>query len=80
MSSETPFLSFATDIRPLFRQKDIDAMKAFGDFDLASYDDVRGRATKILEELESGSMPCDDRWPEHQVDKFRRWMNEGMRA
>jgi hypothetical protein len=67
--------SFARDIRPLFRAKDINAMR--GSFDLSTYDDVRGHAEAILEKLSTGSMPCDGAWPEDQVALFRRWVQEG---
>ena len=67
--------SFAHDIRPLFRQDDVDAM-SFA-FDLASYDDVREYAEEIYERLADGSMPCDKRWPEEQVRLFRGWIDSG---
>jgi hypothetical protein len=50
-------LSFAGDIRPLFRDRDIQSMKfAFG---LASYEDVRTHADAIYAALAAGQMPCD---------------------
>jgi hypothetical protein len=52
-------------------------MKDYG-LDLSSYDQVKAQAAKILEALESGSMPCDAPWPAEQVKLFQRWMNEGM--
>jgi hypothetical protein len=71
-------VSFATDIRPLFRKKpDVETMKQFG-IDLSSYDDVKARADGIYARLEDGSMPCDGSWPEEQVSLFKRWMDEGM--
>jgi hypothetical protein len=71
-------LSFATDIRPLFRETpDVDAMKPMG-LDLWSYDDVKQQAIAIHSRLEDGSMPCDGAWPDEQVSLFRRWMDEGM--
>jgi hypothetical protein len=71
-------VSFATDIRPLFRKEpDIETMKRMG-LDLSSYDDVKARADGIYARLEDGSMPCDGSWPEEQVSLFKRWMDEGM--
>jgi hypothetical protein len=71
-------LSFATDIRPLFRDEpDVEAMKGFG-LDLSSYADVKAQAQGILERLEDGSMPCDDPWPKEQIAKFKQWMDGGM--
>jgi len=68
--------SFAKDVRPLFRAKDINSMKKA--FDLSSYDDVRSHADAILGRVAAGSMPCDGPWPQEQVDVFRRWVEEGM--
>ncbi len=71
-------LSFNTDIRPLFRSSDIDAMKGFG-FDLSKYDDVKEHAERIHERLADGTMPCDGAWPAERIETFRRWIDEGMR-
>ncbi|HTV65600.1 MAG TPA: hypothetical protein VMD98_08350 [Bryocella sp.] len=71
-------LSFAKDIRPLFRDEpDVEAMKPFG-MDLSAYDDVKTHAEAIYARLEDGSMPCDGEWPKEQVAKFKQWMEEGM--
>jgi hypothetical protein len=71
-------LSFAADIRPLFRDSpDVEAMKSFG-LDLSSYDDVKAQAQAIYDRLEDESMPCDDPWPKEQIAKFKQWMAEGM--
>lgn len=73
-------LSFAKDIRPLFRDSpDVDAMKDYG-LDLSSYDDVKAQAQKIYATLVDGSMPCDGPWPKEQVALFKQWMDEGMAA
>jgi hypothetical protein len=69
-------VSFATDIRPLFRPDDADAMSWA--FDLDSYEDVKEHAEAIYERLEEGSMPCDEAWPETKVQCFRAWIDEGM--
>lgn len=71
-------LSFAGDIRPLFRDTpDVKTMKGMG-LDLSSYEDVKSKAEGIYARLEDGSMPCDGAWPKDQVAKFKRWMDEGM--
>jgi hypothetical protein len=67
--------SYATDVKPLFRDKDRSSMERH--FDLWSYDDVRDNASAILTALEAGSMPCDGAWPADHVDVFRRWVAEG---
>jgi hypothetical protein len=54
-------LSFAADIRPLFRDSpDVDTMKRMG-LDLSSYQDVKAQAEGIYSRLKDGSMPCDGR-------------------
>ena len=70
--------SFATDIRPLFRDSpDVQAMKGMG-LDLSSYEEVKAKAESIYSRLEDGSMPCDGPWPKEQVSLFKRWIDEGM--
>ena len=69
-------LSYAKDIKPLFRSKDVEAMKPHG-LDLSSYKDVSSWADNILSHLEDGSMPCDGRWHKTSLDKFRQWVSEG---
>ena len=69
-------LSFAKDIKPLFRSKDVDSMKSRG-MDLSSYKDVSASADNILSHLEDGSMPCDGRWHKASLDKFRKWIDDG---
>lgn len=71
-------LSFARDIRPLFRDQDIEAMQSH--FDLADYDDVKAHHEAILGALSEGAMPCDGAWPEENVQRLRRWVDAGMPA
>jgi uncharacterized protein YukE len=70
--------SFATDVQPLFRERDRESMKFA--FDLSSYDDVRQNAEGILARLQDGSMPCDGAWPSESIEVFRRWVEGGMAA
>jgi len=71
-------LSFASDIRGLFRDSpDVDTMKRIG-LDLSSYEDVKAQAQGICSRLEDGSMPCDEPWPKERVSLFKRWVDEGM--
>ena len=67
--------SFARDLRPLFRDSDIEEMQFA--FDLSQYDDVKANADGIYDHLAEGSMPCDDAWPADRVALFRQWMEEG---
>jgi hypothetical protein len=68
-------LSFDTDIKPLFRERDQRSMRFA--FDLWSPDDVRQNADAILARLREGSMPCDGRWPGAQIELFQRWTESG---
>jgi hypothetical protein len=68
--------SFAADIRPLFRDKDVESMKGMG-LDLSSLDEVGAQADAILARLRAGDMPCDGAWPADQISLFEAWMSEG---
>jgi hypothetical protein len=73
-------LSFARDIRPLFRDTpDVESMKDYG-LDLSSCDQVKAQAPNIYARLLDGTMPCDERWPKERLALFKRWMDEGMAA
>jgi hypothetical protein len=62
-------LSFAGDVRPLFRETDRDSMRSA--FDLFDYTDVAQHADAIAGALRSGKMPCDGAWPAAQVETFQ---------
>ena len=66
---------FETDIKPLFRERDREAMQFR--FDLWSYDDVSQHAEAILTRLRDGTMPCDGAWPPAQIDLFQGWLDGG---
>jgi hypothetical protein len=72
---EQAAVGYERDIRPLFREKDVSSMSMA--FDLASYDDVRANADRILAKLSDGSMPCDGPWPQERVELFRSWVDAG---
>jgi hypothetical protein len=74
--SDDDRLSFAADIKPLFRERDRQAMERA--FDLWAFDDVRAQASNILERVKNGSMPCDGAWPAERVQVFQRWLDSGM--
>jgi hypothetical protein len=74
-SSNNDSVSFATDIKPLFRDHDRQSMQRA--FDLWSFDDVRAHASDILEQVRNGSMPCDGAWPPERVQLFQRWVDNG---
>ena len=68
-------VSFATQVKPLFREKDQQSMLRH--FDLWSYDDVSAHADAILGRLRNGTMPCDGAWPETSIDVVQRWVDGG---
>ena len=71
---------FASDVRPLFRDKDIQSMRFA--FDLSSYDDVKTNARDIYSAVSVVSssfvMPCDGRWPPGPILVFKQWMDQGQ--
>jgi hypothetical protein len=75
--SPGPAVGFDADIRPLFRDSDIRAMRFL--FDLSSFDDVSSHADGILERLRAGDMPCDDPWPADRIGLFASWVSAGKR-
>jgi hypothetical protein len=70
-------VSFSIDVKPLFREKDREAMIQVGNFDLWDYADVAKWADGIVVRLEGGLMPCDAPWPTAQIDIFRNWIADG---
>lgn len=77
MANALTQLSYARDIRPLFRDFDIKAMLKARQLDLSSYEQVSATADAILGTLESGAMPCDGAWPTKDVELFRQWISDG---
>jgi hypothetical protein len=68
LNEEVPMraLSFAADIRPLFRSYDIESMKPFR-IDLSSYEDVKKHAQDIYARLSAKEMPCDGPWNDNHI-------------
>jgi hypothetical protein len=69
-------ITFARDIGPLFRDRDVRSMS--GHFDLSSYEDVRANAERIYDRLADGSMPCDGSWPPDDINRLRAWIDGGF--
>jgi hypothetical protein len=72
-----PPVTYVADIRPLFRSRDVNAMKSAAGFDLSKYQDVVTRADGILMRLKDGDMPCDGAWPPEKVALFAQWISDG---
>jgi hypothetical protein len=71
-------LSFARDIKPLFRERDRQSMRFA--FDLWSHDDVTRNSDAIVDRLRDGTMPCDGAWPGEQIAVFQAWVDAGSPA
>jgi hypothetical protein len=71
-----PQVTFANDIRPLFREKDRSSM--LDRFDLWSFQDVKDNAQRILAVLRAGRMPCDGAWSDERINLFAQWIDGGM--
>ena len=68
-------LSFAAEIKRLFREGDRQAMHTA--FDLSSVVDVRAHGEAIAARLRDGSMTCDGLWPQEEMALFDRWLAQG---
>jgi hypothetical protein len=74
-------LSFATDIRPLFRDGDVECMESMG---VALHDAawmcVPANAQSVYGAVSGGTMPPDEPWPADRVSLFKEWMDAGCPA
>jgi hypothetical protein len=74
-------LSFATDIRPLFREGDVACMKPDGiALDEAAWMCVPANARMVYDAVAAGTMPPDEPWSKETVAKFKAWMDAGYPA
>jgi hypothetical protein len=82
-NGETVSVSFARDIRPLFRAIDVDHMKPFDMFldDYAYMSDAsddHANAQAVLDTLKKHRMPPGGPfWSQDKLDLFAKWMAEG---
>ncbi len=73
-------VSFAKDIKPLFRQIDIDHMREFVPLDDYTYMSKPANATLVLQTVEGDppSMPPGGPYrTAEQVALFKKWMTDG---
>ena len=74
-------LSFATDIRPLFRDGDVECMKSMGvDLGDPAWMCVAANAREVYGAVSGGTMPPDEPWPADRVALFKQWMDAGCPA
>lgn len=71
-------VSYARDIKPLFRPSDVNCMDRKG-VHLGDYDWMQDpdNAQNVYSKISAGSMPPDGRWPPDRVALFKSWMNGG---
>jgi hypothetical protein len=73
--------SFAKDIRPLFRDGDIECMKPDGiDLDDPAWMCVPANAQLVYGAVSGGTMPPDEPWSTDRVSLFKEWMDAGCPA
>jgi hypothetical protein len=80
MSNEAA-LSFATDIRPMFTDTDVDHMQNYG-IDLSSADEVASYADAIYTVVTEGTMPpkgTGERWTPDMCARFKAWQTQGCK-
>jgi hypothetical protein len=71
-------LSFVTDIRPLFREGDIQCMAPSGvKLDDPAWMCIPANALSVYDQVSAGAMPPDTPWPTNQISLFKKWMDEG---
>ena len=71
-------LSFATDIRPLFRDGDVSCMKPAGvGLNDPKWMCVPANALLVYGAVSAGKMPPDKPWSPERVSLFKRWMDAG---
>jgi hypothetical protein len=79
-------VSFAKDIKPLFRSMDVDHMSPFGVLldDYAYMSDAsndHANAKAVFDTLKDQSMPPGGPfWPQDKLDLFSQWMADGYLA
>ena len=74
-------LSFATDIRPLFRDEDIECMDPSGvHLDDHAWMSVPANAQSVYDQVSEGAMPPGEPWSSDRVSLFKKWMDAGYPA
>lgn len=72
--------SFKNDIRPLFRDVDVQHMIDATNLDLSSYEAVRDSKDVIYNRIRGiggRRMPPDKPWTQTMIDKFKQWIDDG---
>ena len=74
-------LSFSANIRPCFREGDIECMARAGvKLDDPAWMCVPANAQNVYDQVASGHMPPDAPWPPDRIALFKKWMDAGCPA
>jgi hypothetical protein len=80
MNADQVVLTYAHDIRPLFRDSDITCMARHGIMlGDANWMCVPANANNVYSVLSSGYMPPDGPWPQDRIDLFKAWIDGGLK-
>jgi hypothetical protein len=78
--ADTIALSFATDIRPMFTEMDVEHMQGLG-YDLSDRSSVEAYADAIYETVSIGTMPPrnsgEPAWTPEMCARFKSWVDQG---
>ena len=69
---------YESDIRPLFRDFDVETLQKLDGIDLNSVESVRSHGKELQERLNKGSLPYDACLSSDQIELFNRWIDSGM--
>lgn len=77
-----PVLSFAKDIRPMFRSVDVNHMKGLGvkldDYSFMSDPTANYHNAQAVEDrLRDQSMPPDKPWTPDEINRYAKWRSDG---
>ncbi|AOY82113.2 ferritin-like domain-containing protein [Moorena producens JHB] len=71
-------VGYRSDIRPLFRDFDLETLQRLDGIDLNDVENVRANGEELRERLNEGSLPYDACWSDERIDLFERWIDSGM--
>ncbi|NET44492.1 MAG: hypothetical protein F6K15_22580 [Okeania sp. SIO2B3] len=72
-------VGYNVDIRPLFRDFDVETLQQLDGINLNDVENVRANAEKLREGLNRGSLPYDACWSDDQIELFNRWIESDMK-
>ncbi len=70
---------YESDIRPLFRDFDVETLQKLDGIDLDDVESVRSHCKELQERLNKGSLPYDACLSSEQIELFNRWIDSDMK-